>query len=232
MARMAPRHAIGALLALALGTASGVALGGCGSGSTKTVSVSGPPTEAARTSASTAATTNATTGKTAGASSTATTAPPASEGGGTAAPSTTTRSAPAPAFTHTTGGSEALSQAVGVLQAHGYSPTETAQYHSGQTLRVLIGSRGASGEGHDQQAFFFVDERFIGTDAKEPSAHVQVVSQGDTEVTLAYSLYRPGDPLSSPGGGQATVRFVLDDGRLEAQRAIPPANSASAPSRR
>ncbi len=80
-----------------------------------------------------------------------------------------------------------------------------------------------------QQAFFFVDGRYIGTDAKEPSASVKVVSQSDTEVTLAYPLYRHSDPLCCPGGGQATVHFVLDNGRLQALDPIPPASSTHGP---
>ena len=61
---------------------------------------------------------------------------------------------------------------------------------------------------------------------------MRVVSQGDTEVTLAYPLYRGGDPLSCPSGGQATVRFQLNNGKLVALGQIPPVNSSSGLSRR
>ena len=81
---------------------------------------------------------------------------------------------------------------------------------------MLVGTRTGSGDGYGQQAFFFVDGRYIGTDAKEPSASVKVVSQGDTEVALAYPLYRSSDPLCCPSGGQAIVHFQLNNGRLAA----------------
>jgi len=58
-----------------------------------------------------------------------------------------------------------------------------------------------------------------------------VIAQSDTEVTLAYPLYRPGDPLANPNGGQATVHFQLNDGKLTPLGTIPPANSATGLSR-
>ena len=73
----------------------------------------------------------------------------------------------------------------------GYTPNDTSQYHPNQTLRVLVGTRTGSGDGYGQQAFFFVDGRYIGTDTSQPSATREGRDrQGDTEVTLAYPLYR------------------------------------------
>ena len=114
------------------------------------------------------------------------------------------------------GGAEGLSGAEAVLSARGFSTNAASDYHPNQTLRVLIGTRGGSAEGNGQQAFFFVDGRYIGTDSKQPSAQVHVVSQGDTEVTLAYAL---------SSGGQATVRFQLNNGKLVPLDQIPPASS-------
>jgi uncharacterized protein YceK len=221
------RNLIAAIAVLALGACSGAALGGCGSSATKTVSAEGAPAVThgtATATTSTSATPPATT------TSTATTPAPAGTVGGAAAP-TTTRTAPEPAFTHEQARAEGLSEAVATLQAHGYAAQQTSQYHPNQTLRVLVGTSVSSGEDHPQQAFFFVGNRYIGTDTKQPSASVKVLSQSDTEVTLAYPLYRPGDPLSSPSGGLATVRFQLNDGKLTPLDPIPPANSSSAPSR-
>ena len=111
---------------------------------------------------------------------------------------------------------EGLSAAEAVVQAKGFTVDATSDYHPNQTLRVLVGTRTGSAEGNGQQAFFFVDGRYIGTDAKQPSASVHVVSQGDTEVTLAYAL---------SGGGQATVRFQLNNGKLVPLGPIPSASS-------
>jgi hypothetical protein len=223
------RKAVGALLAAALGVGTGTALGGCGS-QTKTVSATATASSVETTSSATT-TTSASTPTTSTASTQTPSTTPASEAGGTSAPQGTTRTATEPAFAHQEGSSEGLEQAVGTLQSHGYTATNTAQYHASQTLRVLVGTRSGSSDGYDQQAFFFVDGRYLGTDTKEPSATVNVVSQSDTEVTLSYPLYRKGDPLASPSGGTATVSFQLDDGKLTALDPIPPADSASAPSR-
>jgi hypothetical protein len=194
-------------------------LAGCGSG-TKTVSVGGEPPTASQPAASSTVRTTSTP------RTTTTTAP----SGGATGP-TTTRSAPEPAFTEQEPKREGATAAAAVVKAHGYTPDDTSEYHSGQTLRVLVGTRTGSGDGYGQQAFFFVGSRYIGTDAKQASARVKVASQSDTEVTLVYPLYRPDDPLCCPGAGQATVRFALNNGRLQALDPIPPASSKTRPSR-
>jgi hypothetical protein len=207
---------LGAALAAAL-------LAGCGGG-TKTVDASTPLPEATTTTSTPQTSTTTTTNTTAtSTTSTSTATASSSESGGTASPSTT-RTAPAPAFTHqgSTGttasgeGAEGLSAAEAVVQAKGFTVNATSDYHPNQTLRVLIGTRTGSAVGNGQQAFFFVDGRYIGTDAKQPSAQVSVVSQGDTEVALAYAL---------AGGGQATVRFQLNNGKLVPLGPIPSASA-------
>lgn len=210
-----------AFVALVLGA---MTLAGCGSSPTKTVSVSSATSPLSNSTTSTAprVTTQPQTP-----AHTGTTTPQETQGSGSAQ-----RTATAPAFTQqsTSGqgpGGEALSSAVAIVKQHGFTPTDTADYHADQTLRVLIGTKASSGEGYGQQAFFFVDGRYIGTDATEPSATLKVVAQSDTEVTLAYPLYRAHDPLCCPGGGQATVRFQLNNGHLAPLDPIPPASSSS-----
>ena len=216
-----------ALAALIPGT-----LTACG-GATKTVtSESTPGTNA-----------QGPTGSTTTATTTTTTPQPSSgtggaSAGGSSAQSTTpseTRTASEPRFAQGQGQSQSSSgeaqQAAEVLRAHGYTANDLSEYHPNQTLRALVGTRTGSADGYAQQVFFFVDGSFIGTDAKEPSAGVKVISQGDTEAVVAYRLYRPGDPLSSPTGGQATVHFQLNNGKLVPLGTIPPAHSASGTSR-
>jgi LppP/LprE lipoprotein len=202
-----------------LGVALAALLAGCGGG-TKTVDASTPLPETTSTSAPQTRATTTTTSTTPPPSTT--TAPP-SESGGTASPSTT-RTATAPAFTHQGGtgttasgeGGEGLGAAEAVVQAKGFTVASPSDYHPNQTLRVLVGTRTGSAEGNGQQAFFFVDGRYIGTDAKQPSAQVNVVSQSDTEVALVYAL---------AGGGQATVKFQLNNGKLVPLGPIPSASA-------
>jgi hypothetical protein len=207
--------------------ALGVLLGGCGGG-TKTVTVANTPAPVQTTSARPApkTTTTATT------TPASTTPAQTTTSGGTSSPTTTTtRTATAPAFTKPEAGGEGLSGAEAVVKAKGFVTSDTSDYRSDQALRVLIGTRSGASEGHGQQAFFFVNNSYIGTDAKEPSATVKVVAQSDTEVTLAYPLYRSSDPLCCPGGGQATVRFQLNNGKLTPLNPIPPASSKTGLSR-
>jgi hypothetical protein len=203
--------------ALLIGLTGTALLGGCGGG-TKTVSVaSAPPLQTTGTTTTRATSPGST-------STPATTTPAAGNpNGGTSGP-TTTRTAPAPAFTHQGTGAnstaEGLSGAEAVLQAKGFTANATSEYHPNQTLRVLVGTRTGSGEGSGQQAFFFVGGRYIGTDAKQLSASIRVVSQSETEVTLAYALSG-----SNGAGHQATVRFQLNDGKLMPLDPIPSASS-------
>src|SRR5439155_13074538 len=141
---------------------------------------------------------------------TAPTAPARPQGSGGTSAQTKTRSAPEPAFAQPQTGAEGVHAAAAVLRAHGFTPKSTSDYHSGQTLRVLLGTRTGSADGYGQEAFFFVNGRYIGTDTREPSAKLRVVAQGDTEVTLAYPLYRAREPLCCPSGGQARVTFRLN----------------------
>jgi LppP/LprE lipoprotein len=214
------RNLLAALAALSLGAGAGAALGGCGSSGTDTVSVAGaPPVSQTTATATRPRTASSTTPTAAAPTQTAT-------DGGAQAPSTT-RTAPEPAFAQGEAHAEGVSEAAAVLRSRGYTPNETSQYHPDQTLRVLVGTRTGSSGGYDQQAFFFLDGRYIGTDTKQPSATVRVVYQSDTEVALGYELYRHNDPLSSPSGGQAIVRFQLNNGRLTPLGTIPPASSTS-----
>lgn len=216
---------------LALGATGGALLGGCGGG-TKTVSISEAAAPAAPAGGQTTAHTTPTS------TSTTTTPTPVATNGGSGQSATgqsasTTRTAPAPAFTETgTQSGEAAANtpteaANDVVSAHGYTPTGTSDYHPTQTLRVLVGTRTGSAEGHDQRAFFFLDNHYIGTDSSQPSASIRVVSQSDTEVTLAYALYRSHDPLCCPSGGQAVVHFQLNNGTLVSLQPIPPVSSAT-----
>jgi hypothetical protein len=193
---------------LALAAIAAASLAGCGS-QTKTVSVSGAPP---------------TTGTT-GTTETQTTTAPKTTASTPSGTSSTTRTAPEPTFTEggkSSGGT--LPAAVATVRSHGYTPVDTSEYHPNQTLRVLVATRTGSGDGYGQQAFFFLGDRYLGTDTKEPSAKLKVVSQGDTEVAIAYPLYRRNDPLCCPGGGQRVVHFVLDNGKLEPMDPIPPAS--------
>jgi hypothetical protein len=204
--------------------ASLLALSGCGSGGTKTVSVSSAVPSGTSTQSTTTTGTNSSSPTTTTHTSAA---QPTTGQGGVEATRTTT----APAFTKQTTGGEGLGAALAVVKAHGYSASDSNDYHPSQTLRVLVGMRTGSSDGHGQQAFFFVGDRYIGTDTSAPSASVKVTAQSDTEVTLAYSLYRPRDQLCCASGGQAIVRFQLNNGHLVPLGTIPPVESTTGLSR-
>jgi len=158
---------------------------------------------------------------TVGQTDTQATAPTKTQTATTSTPAAKTRTAPAPAFTGGTSAgatsSAALGSAVARLHALGFAPVATSMYKADQTLRVLIGSRGAQ----VQQAFFFNGLNYLGTDTRSPSAMLRVAQQSDTSVTLSYATYKRADALCCPTGPARSVRFQLDMGKLMAVDAIP-----------
>jgi hypothetical protein len=113
--------------------------------------------------------------------------------------------------------------AVEQLRGQGFEPVSVATYRPRQTLRVLIGKPQASVGTRGRRAFFFVREEYLGTDAAEPSQRVRVVRQSDSAITLAYTLFAPGDKPCCPSAGTARVRFAWKDGRLAAAEPLPAA---------
>jgi cytoskeletal protein RodZ len=213
--------------ALAVGI-SGAVLAGCGSG-TKTISepasAAAPYGTRSGESSETASTSKTTTSS---AKTSSTTSAAVST---TTITTTVARTQGAPAFTQQTSEPAATAAAVEVVKAHGYTPADVSQYRANQTLRVLIGTYTGSNDGHDQQAFFFLDGHYLGTDSSQPSATIRLVGQSETEVTLAYALYRPHDALCCPSGGEAKVTFQLDNGALTPLQPLPPASSTTGLSR-
>ena len=132
----------------------------------------------------------------------------------------TTRTETAPAFVGTnptsdTAAGRDLAAALAVLARHGYQALGTATYDAGDTLRVLIGRQGDSAR---EQAFFFDQTIYLGTDASTPSEQIALVGHNDTEATLAYGIYRPG---ASAPSSQVRVQFALDMGQLSAMEPLP-----------
>jgi hypothetical protein len=192
---------------LVLGATTAAAISACGS-SNQASTVATTPTPPATTAQTPTTTTVAPTP-----TQTATTTPPRA-----------TRTSTAPAFVQTQPApSGQVAVAVGVVNRAGYTVVQTSTYKPTQTLQVLIGTRG-SGQARAQQAFFFIDGHYIGTDSRSPSGSLSVVAQDDTGVTLRYGLYRDGDQAPS---GSSEVQFVLNNGHLTPLGTIPPASGAS-----
>jgi LppP/LprE lipoprotein len=210
--------------ALLLPCATACLLTGCGGGGGKDASTSNRPS----TGNAAAGRTTTTSSSERTATSTAPSPSSNTELTSTAtATVTSTRTSAGPAFTQQESGEKALASAIATVKSEGYTPTDASQYRPSQTLRVLTATRASADGRYEQRAFFFVDDRYIGTDASQPSAALKIVSQGEATVTLGYGMYRSGDHLCCPSGGEATVRFQLDNGRLQALDPIPPAHSSS-----
>jgi hypothetical protein len=113
--------------------------------------------------------------------------------------------------------------AVATLAELGYRPVTLKTYKPDNVLRVLIGK----GEG-GRRAFFFAGTTYVGNDAADDSAAIEVTSTGNRSVALAYGVFGLGDKPCCPGA-KARVRFRWDGESLAAQSAIPPAEQRRAP---
>jgi hypothetical protein len=203
-----PSRPLRALAAIA--TIGAIGVSGCGSSSSPRSAASSVPTTTTGTASQPASSTPSTpTAPATTPTTTTTTAPGAT--GGAAAPSGSG-----------SGGAGGLSGAEAVVTSHGYTVVKPSDYQSGQTLRVLVGTLSGSAHARVERAFFFVGDRYLGTDTSDTSASIGVVSQDDTGVTLKYGIYTRGQPLCCPGSS-ANVRYVLDNGNLFPTGQIPPA---------
>ena len=125
-----------------------------------------------------------------------------------------------------------VAAAAAVVRARGYTAKDTSSYDPSSSLRVLIGTRTGSRDGYVQRAFFFVGDRYLGTDTLLPSASIRFVGQADDTVTLAYPLYYPSDRLCCPSAGTARVRYHWTGSKLQPLDEIPPVGDESRGSRR
>jgi hypothetical protein len=131
-----------------------------------------------------------------------------------------------------------LDDALAVVSRKGYDASDYAIENvpdeatwEATKLRVLLGVRTPS-DSYDQRAFFFLRDRYLGTDARLPSARISLAAQADSTVTIEYTLYRRQDPLSDPTGGSASVRYHWNGKRLVPMDPIPPAAWSARLSRR
>ena len=115
--------------------------------------------------------------------------------------------------------------AVATLGELGYRPVTVKTYEADNVLRVLIGK----GEG-GKRAFFFAGAKYVGNDAADDSAAVEVVRAGNRSVSLSYRLFAEDDRPCCPSGTKVLVLFRWDGKELAPQTAIPPSAQRRAPS--
>ena len=127
--------------------------------------------------------------------------------------------ATAPIFTEVTRAS-APSEAAAIVRSLGYTPDSTRHYKPWAKLRVLVATATGSASGNNQQAFFFVGRRFIGTATSVPTGSLAYVGQSSTVVRLSYGVFGPGSGDCCPTSHR-TVRFRWNGKRLVALDRIP-----------
>jgi hypothetical protein len=115
--------------------------------------------------------------------------------------------------------------AVATLGELGYRPVTVKTYAPDHDLHVLIGK----GEG-GKRAFFFAGAEYLGNDAADDSAAIEVARAGNRSVSLTYRLFAEDDRPCCPTGEKVRVLFRYDGEALAPQTAIPPSAQRRAPS--
>jgi hypothetical protein len=75
--------------------------------------------------------------------------------------------------------------------------------------------------------FFFIGDRFVGTDRRASGSVHVLWMDGDT-VAVSYQLWKPGDANCCPTAGAATVRYELRGGRVVPLDPVPPSSRSFA----
>jgi serine/threonine protein kinase len=114
------------------------------------------------------------------------------------------------------------STAVSEISSLGYT-VEGQQNEDGYPgpLAVLIGVCTPSADGYCQHAFFFVNNRYIGTDTGHDDITVSVSWQNSNTVALSYPIYNTSDPMCCPTGGSRLVRFYWNGSALKPLDPLP-----------
>lgn len=148
-----------------------------------------------------------------------TTVPASSTTASTVASTTTATSAPS-----STAASFDFNDATQTVNQLGFNVITVAgsQEQSPGALNALIGQCVGSATGYCENAFFFVGDKYIGTDISGRDIAVQLSWQTDDMVALSYPLYAPSDPHCCPTGGSRLVRFKWDGATLAPLDPLPP----------
>jgi hypothetical protein len=116
-----------------------------------------------------------------------------------------------------------------VMSHQGYSPVNTDQYSTNSNLRFMVGRTSPT----KMKVFFFLgDNRWLGTDTKDPSMTISVAHSDTDSVQVTYGLYKPADLDNKPSGGTKTVTFKWNGSKLVPLDEIPSSSDTAALSRR
>ena len=89
-------------------------------------------------------------------------------------------------------------------------------------LFVITGYCTGSAGGFCQHAFFFYDNRYLGTDTSSYDLGVSIQWTKSDEAELSYPLYAPGDAHCCPSGGTRLVRFEWNGSAVVPLDPLPP----------
>ncbi|HWD09784.1 MAG TPA: LppP/LprE family lipoprotein [Actinomycetota bacterium] len=98
----------------------------------------------------------------------------------------------------------------------------TVSWQAGATLKVLHGTPSESAGYGGDFYFFFVNGRSVGTHSFAQATASSLV--GGTGFQVTFEVYKPGDPMCCPSGGQSTVMFSWNGTSLSTSGSLAGAN--------
>lgn len=98
----------------------------------------------------------------------------------------------------------------------------TASWQPGATLQVLHATPSQSAGYGGDYYFFFVNGREVGTHSFAQAMTSTLTSGTGFQVT--FEVYKPGDPVCCPSGGQSTVQFTWSGTSLTTSGSLAGAN--------
>lgn len=120
-------------------------------------------------------------------------------------------------------------EAAAIVVSKGYeTKVESSIWRSGGGLNALYAQPAGTADGDSQKVFFFLKDRFIGTDTPldELGSRFVSITSGElpNQITITYDLYKTDDPRCCPTGGTAEATFSVASDQLIHSGRIPSEN--------
>ena len=93
----------------------------------------------------------------------------------------------------------------------------------GNTLYPWVAFETGSATGESQQVFFFIGQKYLGTDTQESHGPTESITAGDTgSMIVTYIVYQKNDPMSSPTGKPFKITYHWNGQKLVASTPFQP----------
>ncbi|WDL95921.1 LppP/LprE family lipoprotein [Alicyclobacillus sp. ALC3] len=113
-----------------------------------------------------------------------------------------------------------------VIHSKGYSvtahkPNASVKTATGETLSAWICILSASQDGYAEHVFFFLNGKFLETDAQLSPEITTAKAAGTGAIAVTYPVYKSTDALAKPTGTPVTITYTWNGSKLVANKPYP-----------